>query len=60
MLRNSKLSNYSVKKIYQCFCIDIPASKAASSLDKFTPFKEPAGDKVIVAEAAPLKHKLRP
>ncbi|MBS0497073.1 MAG: IS1595 family transposase, partial [Proteobacteria bacterium] len=29
MLRNSKLSNYSVKKIIQCFSIDIPASKAA-------------------------------
>jgi transposase len=29
MLRNSKLSDYYVKKIISCFCIDIPASKAA-------------------------------
>ncbi|NOS74846.1 MAG: IS1595 family transposase, partial [Methyloglobulus sp.] len=27
MLRNSKLSDYYIKKIISCFCIDIPASK---------------------------------
>ena len=34
MLRNSKLSNYYIKKIIQCFCIDIPASKAALLIGK--------------------------
>lgn len=34
MLRNSKLSDYYIKKIIQCFCIDIPASKAALLLGK--------------------------
>ncbi|TXI21388.1 MAG: IS1595 family transposase, partial [Nitrosomonas sp.] len=34
MLRNSKLSDYSVKKIIQCFSIDIPASKGALLLGK--------------------------
>ncbi len=34
MLRNSKLSDYSVKKIIQCFSIDIPASKTALVLGK--------------------------
>ena len=29
MIQNSKLSNYQLKKIIQCFCIDIPASKTA-------------------------------
>ncbi|MBL8500954.1 MAG: IS1595 family transposase, partial [Nitrosomonas sp.] len=29
MLRNSKLSDYYIRKIIQCFCIDIPASKTA-------------------------------
>lgn len=29
MLKNSKLSAYKVKKIIQCFCIDIPANKTA-------------------------------
>lgn len=33
MLRNSKLSNYYIKK-FQCFCIDIPTSKAALLLGK--------------------------
>ena len=27
MIENSKLSHYKIKKIIQCFCIDIPASK---------------------------------
>ncbi len=34
MLRNSKLSNYSVKKIIQCFSIDIPTNQAGSILGK--------------------------
>ncbi len=34
MLINSKLSNYYIKKIIQCFCIDIPASKTALLLGK--------------------------
>lgn len=29
MIQNSKLSDYQLKKIIQCFCIDIPASKTA-------------------------------
>lgn len=29
MLRNRKLSDYYIKKIISCFCIDIPASKTA-------------------------------
>ena len=29
MIKNSKLSDYQLKKIIQCFCIDIPASKTA-------------------------------
>jgi transposase len=29
MIRNSKLSDYYIKKIISCFCIDIPASKTA-------------------------------
>jgi len=34
MLRNSKLTDYCIKKIIQCFCIDIPASKTAQLLGK--------------------------
>ena len=34
MLRNSKLSDYYIREIIQCFCIDIPASKAALLLGK--------------------------
>ena len=34
MLRNSKLSDYYIKKIIQCFCIDIPASKTALLIGK--------------------------
>lgn len=34
MLRNSKLSDYYIRKIIQCFCIDIPASKTALLLGK--------------------------
>jgi len=34
MLRNSKLSDYFVKKIIQCFSIDIPASETALLLGK--------------------------
>jgi len=34
MLRNSRLSDYSVKKIIQCFSIDITASKTALLLGK--------------------------
>ncbi|MFN4104613.1 MAG: IS1595 family transposase, partial [Acinetobacter johnsonii] len=26
MIENSKLSHYKIKKIIQCFCVDIPAS----------------------------------
>jgi transposase-like protein len=33
MIENSKLSNYKIKKIIQCFCIDIPASKTALLLN---------------------------
>ncbi|MBE9402260.1 IS1595 family transposase, partial [Acinetobacter sp. SwsAc6] len=29
MIENSKLSHYKIKKIIQCFCVDIPASKTA-------------------------------
>ncbi|MDP8169710.1 IS1595 family transposase [Pasteurella skyensis] len=29
MIKNSKLSNYKIKKIIHCFCVDIPASKTA-------------------------------
>ena len=29
MLKYSKLSNYKIKKIMRCFCVDIPATKAA-------------------------------
>jgi len=34
MLRNSKLSNYCIKKVIQCFSIDISASKTALLLFK--------------------------
>ena len=34
MLINSKLSDYCIKKIIQCFCIDIPANKTALLLGK--------------------------
>ena len=34
MLRNSKLRDYYIKKIIQCFCIDIPANKTALLLSK--------------------------
>ena len=33
MIENSKLSHYKIKKIIQCFCIDIPASKTALLLN---------------------------
>ncbi|MFC3901279.1 IS1595 family transposase [Acinetobacter marinus] len=33
MIENSKLSRYKIKKIIQCFCIDIPASKTALLLN---------------------------
>ena len=33
MIQNSKLSNYQLTKIIQCFCIYIPASKTALLLD---------------------------
>ena len=29
MIRNSKLSRYQIKKIIQCFCLDIEANKSA-------------------------------
>ena len=29
MIKNSKLSNYRIKKIIQCFCVDIDATRAA-------------------------------
>lgn len=33
MIENSKLSHYKIKKIIQCFCVDIPASKTALLLN---------------------------
>ena len=33
MFRNSKLSNYKVKKVISCFCVDINATKTALLLD---------------------------
>jgi len=32
-MQNSRLSNYKIKKILRCFCIDIPASKTALILE---------------------------
>jgi len=34
ILRSGKLSDYYIKKIIQCFCIDIPASKTTLLLGK--------------------------
>ena len=33
MIENSKLSHYKIKKIIQCFCVDIPAAKTALLLN---------------------------